>query len=41
MNHFIEIRSLNLKPGTREEFTAGIETPASALNPTKVDSRTS
>jgi hypothetical protein len=20
MNHFIEIRSLNLKPGTREEF---------------------
>jgi hypothetical protein len=33
MNHFIEIRSLNLKSGTREEFMAGIETPALALKP--------
>jgi len=25
MNHFIEIRTLNLKPGTRDEITAGTE----------------
>lgn len=33
MNHFIEIRSLNLKPGTREEFTAGLKSAASVLKP--------
>ena len=35
MNHFIEIRSLNLKPGTREDT---LKSAASALKSAKADS---
>jgi len=38
MNRFIEIRTITLKPGTREDTRRGLKSAASPLKPAKTDS---